>query len=53
MEPVAELFAEAAYIGKRAGFDIINVHAAGLQQLLGKVDEKERAQMPDQNSGRH
>lgn len=31
----------------------IPVHAAGLQQLLGKGDEKERAQMPDRNSGRH
>lgn len=28
MERVADYFAEAAYIGKRGGFDMINIHAA-------------------------
>ncbi len=28
MEQVADYFAEAAYIGKRGGFDMINIHAA-------------------------
>lgn len=35
MEYVANCFAEAAYIGKRAGFDIVNVHAAH-NWLLGE-----------------
>ncbi|MBQ1391244.1 MAG: hypothetical protein IIY82_05815, partial [Firmicutes bacterium] len=35
MEYVADCFAEAAYIGKRAGFDVINVHAAH-NWLLGE-----------------
>lgn len=34
MDYVADCFAEAAYIGKRAGFDIINIHA-GHNWLLG------------------
>lgn len=35
MNYVADCFAEAAYIGKRAGFDIVNVHAAH-NWLLGE-----------------
>lgn len=35
MNHIADCFAEAAYIGKRAGFDVINVHAAH-NWLLGE-----------------
>lgn len=50
MNQIADYFAEAAYIGKRAGFDIINVHA-GHNWLLGQFFSPIENQRTDEYGG--
>ena len=50
MEYVADCFAEAAFIGKRAGFDIVNVHA-GHNWLLSEFFSPVENQRSDEYGG--
>ena len=50
MNRVADYFAEAAWIGKRGGFDIVNIHA-GHNWLLGEFFSPIENQRTDQYGG--
>lgn len=50
MEKIADYFAEAAYIGKRGGFDVVNIHAAH-NWLLGEFFSPNENLRTDQYGG--